>query len=197
MRALVRMVVASAALLFVQPALAADANGAKQFIDSIAGRVLSVLKTDVSQSQKIDRLESIFAGKVDIPYVARFVLGQHWRTATPDQQSRYVSAYGPFVIRNYSKRLSKYSGEQYTLKSARNDGDTYVVTMAIQSPSAEGDVFVDYRLRAGGSAGYLLTDIVVEGISLLATQRSEFGSIVSNKGIEHLITQLQESAKKV
>ncbi len=187
---------ALAALSMATPAQAADANGAKQFIDSIATRVMAALKTDASVPEKVSKLETIFSGKVDIPFVAKFVLGQHWRTASPDQQSRYVSAYGPFVIRNYSKRLSKYSGEQYTIKNSRADGDnSYIVTMAINSPNA-ADVLVDYRLRAGGSAGYQLVDIVVEGVSLLATQRSEFTGIVNNKGLDYLINQLKEKASQ-
>ncbi len=176
------------------PAQAGSAEGAKQFIDTVAKQVLGVLKTDAPVTDKKRQLVTIFKTKVDIPYVARFVLGQHWRTASSSQQQSYMGAYGPFVLGNYASKLTRYSGQSYALKNARVDGDAYVVTMQITDGNSAG-ALVDYRLKSAGDS-YQLTDIVVEGVSLLATQRSEFNSIVQNKGLDHLIDQLKKSAEK-
>ncbi len=179
------------ALLCSGQAFAGDAGGAKQFVDAVAGQVMNVLKTDAPASDKQARLQSIFTGKVDTNFVGRFVLGPNWRAATPAQQQAYISAYGPFIIHNYSAKLTHYSGQSYTLKDARTDADgSYLVTMTISGGNS-GDATVDYRLRAGGAGGYQLTDIIVEGVSLLATQRSEFNSIEQSKGLDYLITQLK------
>jgi ABC-type transporter MlaC component len=56
-------------------------------------------------------------------------------------------------------------------------------------------VFVDYTVRQDGKA-YKVIDIAVEGISLRATQRTEFNSIVSSKGTDYLISALQKQAAK-
>ncbi len=175
------------------PAHAGDAEGAKRFIDNVGRQVLDVLKTDIAKTEKQAKLEKIFSSKVDIPFVAKFVLGQHWRAASPEQQKAYVSAYGPFVIGNYANKLTRYSGQEYALKNARADTDgSFLVTMTILGGDS-ADAQVDYRLRATG-VNYQLVDIIVEGVSLLATQRSEFNAIVQTKGLDHLITQLKNSA---
>ena len=85
--------------------------------------------------------------------------------------------------------MTKYSGQTYTLKGARSDGDTSYVTMVINDPAGQ-NINLDYRLRDTGGA-YKITDITVEGVSLLNTQRSEFKSVVNSKGIDGLIEALK------
>jgi phospholipid transport system substrate-binding protein len=194
MKSLLRALSAVVLLCASTSAHAGDTEGAKRFIDNVGHQVLDVLKTDAAKPEKQAKLETIFSSKVDISFVAKFVLGQHWRTATPEQQKAYVEAYGPFVIGNYANKLTRYSGQNYALKNSRQDGDgSFLVTMTILDGSS-ADAQVDYRLRAAG-ANYQLVDIIVEGVSLLATQRSEFNAIVQNKGIDHLIAQLKSSAE--
>lgn len=175
--------------LGMTPSLAAASpEGAKSFVDTVAKQVITVAKADSSTSTKEAKIQSIFSDKVDINFIARFVLGKHWRSASPAQQSAYVAAYRPFILKNYATKLAKYSGQSYELKNARTDGDANVVTMVIHDTDGE-DINVDYRLR--GDGGYRIVDIVVEGVSLLTTQRSEFNSIVESKGIDGLIAALK------
>lgn len=167
---------------------------AQKFIDNVASQVLDVIKTGDSKSTKLAKLETIFTGAVDIPYVGKYVLGRNWTGANPDQQKRYLAAYEPFVIKNYAGKLTKYSGQNYKLKNARGDDGQYVVTMEIVDPG-NPSVFVDYTMREDGGS-YKIIDIAVEGVSLRATQRSEFNSIVNNKGVDGLIAALEKQAAR-
>jgi phospholipid transport system substrate-binding protein len=177
-------------LLLSQASSASNPDAAKQFVDTVATQVLALVKNDsISQADKQSRIETIFADKVDIPFVAKFVLGKHWRTATPAQQKDYVAAYRPFILKNYANKLTEYSGQTYGLKNARVDGDASVVTMEINDPNGQ-KVNVDYRLKGEGS--FKIVDITVEGVSLLATQRSEFNGIVERRGIDGLIEALKK-----
>lgn len=185
-----------AAALLLQPAaaLAGSPQEAQSYIDGIAKGVLDILKTKESKASKQSQLETLFSNSVDVPYVAQYVLGRHWRTATPEQQQAYVAAYEPFIVKNYAGKLTKYSGQSYKLKNARNMGDDQVVTMEIVDPGS-ASVFVDYRLREVKNT-YKVVDIAVEGVSLVATQRSEFNAIVNSKGIDGLIAALKKQAAK-
>lgn len=180
--------------LIGQPALAGSPQGAQKFIDGVASKVLAVIKTDQTQAQKLKVLEGIFTDAVDIPYVGKYVLGRHWRTASAAQQKDYLAAYKPFVIKNYAGKLTKYSGQKYRLKNARGEDGTYSVTMEIVDPG-NASVFVDYTLREEGN-DYKVVDIAVEGVSLRATQRSEFNAIVNGKGLDYLISALQKQAAR-
>lgn len=189
MRRLVAVVLALT--LGASAAFAADTTAATAYVDNIASQALAIVKTGDAQPVKQAKLETLFRSIVDIPFIGRFVLGRHWNTATPAQQKAYLAAYEPFLMKGYVGRIAKYSGQSYKLKTAKEDKDGgVVVTMEIVDPS-KPSVFVDYRLRKE-RAGYKVTDIAVEGVSLLNTQRSEFHSVVTNKDLDYLIDALQK-----
>lgn len=189
MKRFLMSLVAIVSLSVAAPSMAATPEAAKAFVDAFASKTLEIVRVEGPASEKQKKIENLFSDKVDIDFIAKFVLGPSWRTATPEQQQAYVAAYKPFILKNYSGRLTKYSGQTYTLKGARGEGDVVYVTMLIVDPQGE-NVSLDYRLR--DVAGSLkIVDITVEGVSLLNTQRSEFKSVVNSKGIDGLIEALK------
>jgi phospholipid transport system substrate-binding protein len=195
MGALRRIVtVVATSLLLVGAAHAADAAGAKAFVNTLASDVLAIVTSKDSKEAQQNKIVALIDDRIDIDFVAKFVLGKHWRTATEAQRTAYMDAYRPFLKSNYVSRLTKYSGQTYTLGTARADGDSFTVPMTIVDPAGT-NVNMLYRVEANGK-DYRVSDIVVEGVSLLSTQRSEFNSIVSNKGLDHLIQALQKRGKR-
>lgn len=163
----------------------AEEAGAKAFVDGLAKQVLAIVQNSaIDKATQTTKIESLFSNKVDINFVAKFALGQYWRQSTDAQRSAYIAAYKPFILKNYANRLTRYSGETYTLKQARQDGDAQMVTMVIHDPQGQ-DINVDYRLTGSGS-NYRIIDIIVEGVSLLTTQRSEFKAVLDQKGVDGL-----------
>ena len=172
-------------------AAAASPDAAKGFVDTLAKEVLAVVQdSSLDKNAQTQKIEALFTDKVDINFVAKFVLGTHWREATEQQRSSYIAAYKPFILKNYANRLTRYSGQTYVLKQARSDADATVVTMEIKDSQGQ-TINVDYRLVPTGSQ-YKIVDIIVEGVSLLTTQRSEFGSIINQKGVDGLTEALKQ-----
>lgn len=165
-------------------------NGAQAYVDTLAQQVLAIVKdANSDKADRVKKIEALFTDKVDMDFIARFVLGKNWRAATPAQQQAYIAAYKPFLLKNYASRLTKYSGQTYSLKKTRNDGDTNIVTMEIADSNGQS-FLVDYRLR-GSNGNYKIVDVIVEGVSLLTTQRSEFASIIDQKGLDGLTEALK------
>lgn len=191
MKRLIAAAVMCAAL--AAPAHAGDVNGAKTFVNTVATQVIDIVKKPTSKDLQQAELMGLIDGWVDIDFVAKFVLGKHWRTASETQRTDYLNAYRPFLKKNYVSRLTRYSGQTFKLGTARADSDgSYVVNMDIVDPSGTNVVMV-YRVVEAGKH-YRISDIVVEGVSLLSTQRSEFNSIVTSKGLDHLIAALKKRA---
>jgi phospholipid transport system substrate-binding protein len=107
-----------------------------------------------------------------------------------------MTAYKPFILKNYASKLTKYSGQTYVLKNQHMEDNIAVVTMEIVDASGT-NVVVDYRLGDAGVGKYKINDIVVEGVSLLTTQRAEFGSIVEQHDVDYLIAALQKQVSAV
>jgi phospholipid transport system substrate-binding protein len=178
---------------FSTPALAAgNIDGAKQFVNGVATQVLAIVKDGSGKSAQQEKLLGVVDANIDIDYVAKFVLGKYWRQATTEQQQAYLEAYRPFLKKNYVSKLTRYSGQTFTVGQGRVDSDgSYVVTMKINDPAGQ-DVSMLYRVVDGAKGTYRISDIVVEGVSLLATQRSEFDSIAQSKGVDGLIDALKK-----
>ncbi|TMJ66267.1 MAG: ABC transporter substrate-binding protein [Alphaproteobacteria bacterium] len=61
------------------------------------------------------------------------------------------------------------------------------------TPGAASPMKLDWRLVADNGT-YKITDIIVEGISMMTTQRSEFASVVQRNGgqVRGLIAMMRE-----
>lgn len=170
----------------------AKADKASAYIEALGHKALNALadkKLDKDAKQKT--LESIFRDNVDFPWVARFVSARFWRTATPEQQKRFVQAYQNFLIKHYTSRFTEYTSGSFKITSSSEIGENeYQVGMEILSGSGEPPILIDYKTRKE-KAGYKVFDIIVEGVSLITTQRSEFTSVLNSKGMDGLTEMLE------
>lgn len=183
----------SAFAVALPTAKAANSDNAKNFIDTIARDALNTISSKtLPKSQKQAKLESIFSRNVDIAWVGRFVMGRFWREASEPQRKRYLKAYEQFIITHYAARFTEYTSGDYTIVGVRDDTeDSVIVSMEIATGTA-GDppVLIDYRVRED-KGGYKVFDIIIEGVSMITTQRSEFASILGAQGVDGLISQLE------
>ncbi len=171
---------------------AAAVDDARAFVDKFGKSALTTIADQkLTKQAKQKKLEQLFATNVDIPWVGRFVLGRFWRTATDAQKAKYIKEYSGFVTTVYAARFAAYSGGSYKILDARADEEPgeFRVTMEIITPDNK-KVQVDYRVHEAESKGLQFFDVVVEGVSMITTQRSEFSSLLSNKGLDYLIEQL-------
>ncbi len=181
------------------PAHAATDKQAAAYISEIGDDAITIIKDkSLSKPEKAKQLETIFNNSVDFPWVSRFVMGRFWREASDAQRTRYTDLYQKFLVLHYAQLFSEYTGGSFKILSTRNDGDNeYTVSMQIQSGADQGEpVLIDYKVRATGK-NFQIFDVTIEGVSMLSTQRSEFASILNNKGIDYLIEQLEKKSESL
>ena len=83
--------------------------------------------------------------------------------------------------------------------AARHGAELFAATsptgMQIQPGDGQSEpISVDYRVRKADS-GFKIFDVIIEGVSMISTQRSEFASVIGNNSIDYLIDQLSAKAK--
>lgn len=187
-------VVCMSGLLFSIPAAEASSADAEKYINNIAKQALNTISNaKLSKTQKQASLDKLFRSSVDMKWVARFVMGRFWRQATDDQKSRYVKEYEKFLLHHYTSRFTDYTSGSFTLTGTRDDGEhEYTVSMELSGNGKKNEppVLVDYRVREE-DGGFKIFDVIVEGVSLITTQRSEFAAVITQHDIEYLITQLK------
>ena len=102
------------------------------------------------------------------------------------------------MIATYAARLGPYSGETLEVGTVRGAGERGVtVTSRILRPQGE-PIRLDWRLRRISTGGWQIVDIVVEGVSLALTQRSEFDSVIRRSGgtIDGLLQVLRDKTNR-
>ena len=67
------------------------------------------------------------------------------------------------------------------IRSSRSDGDGIIVSTDVFSPGSTSPLRIDWRLVTDNGV-YKISDVIVEGVSMSVTQRSEFASVIQRNG---------------
>lgn len=170
----------------------ASAEEARAYVNELGNKTISIISnTTIPEREKETKLTALFTETLDTEWIAKFVLGRYWRTAQPEQQKRYLALYQKFLINSYVPNFRDYTGEKFVVTAVSETGkDEYLVQTEIIHPG-KPKTRVDYRLRKSAQGAYKVYDIIAEGVSLISTQRSEFGSIVARDGMDSLLKKLE------
>jgi phospholipid transport system substrate-binding protein len=131
----------------------------------------------------------------DTEYAARLVLGQYWRTATPDQKKRFIDAFYHSLLTNYGSALAEFTSDKLKVFPTNvSPGDDHA-TVRTEIKRDSGDrVAVNYSMRKEPD-GWKAYDVNIEGISYVKSYRDDFASQIQQQGIESVITRLQKGEK--
>lgn len=182
-------------LLLAALALPAQAkttpDGAKSHIQTLGRQAIAMLqRSDISVTQREAQFAEILEQGFALDLIGRFVLGKYWRTATPEQKSDYSQLFNQFVIKSYAVRLGGFAGTTFQVLKTRPVGDKDIlVNTRIERPSGP-PLEAGWRVRLI-KGQHKIVDIVVEGISMAATQRHEFASVVKSRGLAGLLEILR------
>ncbi len=133
-------------------------------------------------------------GTVDLGHIARKALGRYIGTATDEQLASYTDAFRSYIEETYEKRLDFFAGYAFEVQRSRTLGaEDVVVRTSVSAPDGRRYV-VDFRVGFDGGSGYRVTDIAIEGLSMLKTLRDEFASVIRRDGIEGLTALLVSNA---
>jgi phospholipid transport system substrate-binding protein len=163
------------------------------FMNQLWERAVGVLNKQSAPAVRQESFRELFHADFDCPGIARFVLGRYWRNASEEEQQEFVRLFEDYVVFVYTARLSNFGGEALKVRGSRSDGDGVIVSTDLTSPGAASPLRIDWRLVSDNGA-YKINDIIVEGVSMMVTQRSEFASVVQRNGgqVRGLISMMRE-----
>jgi phospholipid transport system substrate-binding protein len=174
---IITLLIGSASLTAAPTAIAADAN---VFMNELWIRAVEVLSKKAPLTERLARFRLLFRADFDGPGIARFVLGRYWRSASAEEQQEFLKLFEDYVVFVYGTRLSNFNGETFKVRGSRTDESGTVVATDIVS-LGEPPIKIDWRLVADKGA-FKINDVIIEGISMMVTQRSEFASVIQRHG---------------
>ena len=163
----------------------ADTDGAGKFVQGLGDKAISVLADKTKTPEQAGQVfREMLHNSFDLDLLGKFALGPaNWRAATAEQKAQYLKLFEKLVVQIYSDRFKLYSGESFKVAStkAEDDRDTYVTSDIVKPGAGAAPVQVDWRVRNKGGR-YQVIDVIVEGVSMSVTQRSEFAAVIQKNG---------------
>ncbi|WP_052046031.1 MlaC/ttg2D family ABC transporter substrate-binding protein [Candidatus Paracaedibacter symbiosus] len=155
------------------PASAVKGN-AEQFINDFGHRAIRSLTTEAPvDSTFLKLLDEGF----DLDYISRFVIGRYWKQFSPAQQAEFKEIFRQRLKDTYARRFKEYKGVVLTIKSSHLKEKNEIVETIIQKPGGPATP-VDWEVTNGNK----IRDVIVEGVSMSQTMRSDYYAAYQNVG---------------
>ena len=174
--------------------------GPQELVENSAKRMLVELDANrpmyAKDPAKLDALvANVLLPNFDTEYAARLVLGQTWRTATPEQRKRFVDAFYHSLLRNYGSALVDFTADRFAILPYKGDPNDTTASVRTEVKRSSGDkVPVNFSLRKVDGV-WKAWDVVIEGISYVKSFRTDFGSEIQQKGLDEVINRLEADNK--
>ncbi|MEL7461764.1 MAG: ABC transporter substrate-binding protein [Pseudomonadota bacterium] len=193
-RSVLAGLVASVAVASLPNRALALTNGeAAALVNRVVADINSIINSGKSRSAMFRDFEGIFSRYGDVPTISRSALGPAARSASPAQLSAFSDAFGGYLARKYGARFREFIGGEIKVRDARAVKNFFEVrsTVALRGQSPFNVSFM-VSDRSGRDKFF---DIVIEGISLLKTERVEIGSMLDRRrgNIDALVQDLRSA----
>ena len=174
------------------PAAAANAQSALPIIQKTVDQVVQVAQTMAGKDHTKERraqLREIINPHFDFDKMAQLCLGSNWTDLTPEQQKEFTDTFAELLARTYLGKIETVKPGMVKIDSEQLDYPRSMVRTLITS---KGDVFpLEYRLY-NKDGKWLVYDVVIENIGLVANYRNEFAGIIRKEHFDGLMTRLKE-----
>jgi phospholipid transport system substrate-binding protein len=171
---------------------AAADTGPAEFVRTLGNEALGVIRSNTPPAQKQAFFHQLLQQNFDLPGIARFVLGPHWRTASEPEKQEFLRLFEHYIVRVYSEKFAQYRGETLRVTGSRADPEGALVTSEIVRPGGAPPIKIDWRLTARDGL-YRISDVIIDGVSQGITERSEFAALIERSGgMQGLLAMMRE-----
>ena len=182
-----------------RPAVAGGSDDPAVFVREFSAQAIGVLADrNLSGEHRQRAFRDLLTAGFDIKSISRFVLGRYWRRATEVQRTEFTGLFEDLIVATYARKFADYSGQTLKVEAIREENDKMAaVASRILRESGE-PIRIDWRLLRRDQS-WRIVDVVVEGMSMVLSQRSEYAAVIKSDGgkIEGLLTKLREKTGRL
>ena len=171
-------------------------------VQDLARRAWELLhRGDLDQRHRLDQLTQLLTSETDVALLSRLVLGRHWQQLTEAQRAGYEQLFNAVVMRNLARRLDQYANgtegpldQHFRVLASQPVGKEDVLVRTKVLTQQGDDLSVDWRLRVRDDRPVII-DLIIQGASLLVSQRSEFAAVIERSSMDGLLAELRARAE--
>jgi len=191
------------AILLIATMLLAPVAAAASVTDevkAVVDKVVSIvsdneLKKPKSEAKRRAALEKAISTIFNYNEMAKLSLGVHWRERSAAERQEFVKLFKTLLENSYADKIESYNNEKIAYLKENVEGDNAEVKSKIVTAKRE-EFTLDYRLKKEGGK-WMVYDVVIEGVSLVANYRSQFNRIVRGQGYDALVKKLKDKSAEI
>lgn len=154
------------------------------------------LKKKANESQRRTAIKKSIATIFDSQEMAKRALGKHWNPRTPAERKQFVELFATLLENSYAGKIESYNNEKVVYTKEIVDGEYAEVKSKVVT-SKRDEYALDYKLMKTESGKWMVYDVVIEGVSLVANYRTQFNKIIIANGYPELVKKLQVKSKEI
>lgn len=166
---------------------------AQQRLKTAINEVLVVADSAPNKSVLPERVRPVLLKHVSFETMTRRAVGPGWRQFTPQQQQQATQLFSTLIIRNYS---SKFTPGEHPSITYLNAVSPAAGRVDVPTKTAYQGSHFDVIYRMEQEAGWKITDVSIEGVSLIANYRSQLDAQFKKGGANAVISSLNQSVSK-
>ena len=169
------------------------------FVQSTVNRASAILTKSISKEDKMNELKLIAKDTVDIRGIGLYTLGSFRKNLSENEKNEYSDLFERYFLKTFSSRLSEYTNPKIEVSDKKVLNKNYTIVNSILVGTSERpEVEIDWRIYTKNPDNPLIRDLIIEGLSLVRTQKEEFASILNsnNEDISSLFKVLEEFIAK-
>ncbi len=192
MRKLLWGVVLTYLWLGINPALAQSPT---EFVRGILDRVMAIQSNEsVSREARGREIQQIIRSSFDFNEMAKETLGSAYGQLSSGQLNEFIDTFRYLFQDSYSRMVLNFlKKENVEYGKASQEGGKAKVDTVIKRPNES--IPVTYLMHTAG--GWKLYDVVVDGVSILETYRSQFANVIKTKSFNYLIDKMKQQRRGI
>jgi len=185
---------ALAGVFLATHAFATPTTEVKKTVDEVV-RIVANKDLKRHEQQRRQELKKAISAIFDYGEMAKRSLARHWNQRTPAEKKQFTDLFATLLENSYADKIESYNNEKIEYLKETQDGTYAEVRSKVITPSHD-EYSLDYRLL-NENGKWMVYNVVIEGVSLVANYRSQFNRIINANGYPELLKKLQTKSKEL
>jgi phospholipid transport system substrate-binding protein len=183
------------AICILLPINTVYASPAQEKLKVSIDQILEILKDPTLKGEKVienrrDALRKVIHERFSFAKMSRYSLARHWKQRSDEEKQAFIDLFGQLLEETYVSKIEAYTDEQIIyvkeyVKKKKAQINTKIITESVEIP-------IDYRMYQTKTGDWMVYDIIIEGVSLVANYRSQFAEIMQSDTFEKLMEDLKK-----
>jgi len=185
-------------LLIAEAGQASATVGPRDAVASAVERFMTIVQNGRSDNAAVSadrqaQIREIVREMFDFDEISRRALARHWPTLQRDEQTEFVTLFRDLLERAYLAQVETVGNEKIVFLGESSEGNGSAIVRSKVVTRQGSEIPLDYRMHLLDGR-WRIYDVVVQGISFIASYRTQFDRVIRAESYRSLRERLQKQA---